>query len=227
MAATFVNFSDRGPPGYRSDRSPPLAKGSGEPESGLGLAGHGRRITDFLRFDGSWPDVKKRGCPGGSRRSVSLKDMGVASRFLISRRTFSMCYIGAMKTDSSPFELWALASGEIMQLSRRLHQPKADEMRGMLLEIREELNLGAAQLGAILGVPRSTVRKWLEGTRCPSGCAPRLIWLLHGLVFEQGVPMNMLSWLFWKRATPAPNGGNQRGAGIHEGMEIGPAPKAE
>lgn len=92
-----------------------------------------------------------------------------------------------------------LPSGEYMQASNQLFQPGPEELRRMLAEIRNELGLSISMLGAVLGAPRVTVRKWFSGERNPTGASRRLIWLLHTRLFAPDVLEEPGAWLKWTR----------------------------
>lgn len=57
--------------------------------------------------------------------------------------------------------------------------PKREEIRHMLLELRQKLHWSQELTAGVLGVPLVTLRRWENGTRRPSGAARKLIFLLH------------------------------------------------
>ena len=75
--------------------------------------------------------------------------------------------------------------------------PDNGEFRQMLGELREELQLPVAGLAAVLGVPRITLRRWLNGSRQPCGAARRLVWLLHTAQHSPDTLRQPGVWLAW------------------------------
>ncbi len=69
----------------------------------------------------------------------------------------------------------------------------------MLGELRADLELPVAGLAAVLGVPRITLRRWMNGTRQPSGAARRLVWLLHTAQRSPDTLKQPSAWLAWGR----------------------------
>lgn len=96
-----------------------------------------------------------------------------------------------------------LPSGEYMQASNQLFQPGAEELRRMLEEIRKELGLSISMLGAVLGAPRVTLRKWFSGERNPTGASRRLIWLVHARLFHPETLEEPGAWLKLTRSSLA------------------------
>ena len=90
-------------------------------------------------------------------------------------------------------------SGEFLGLAGKVHQPCNAEVRAMLEKLREALGISVAALAALLGVPRITARRWLNGSRSPSGAAKRLIWLLYTSATEPEALADGRNWLEWKR----------------------------
>ncbi len=69
----------------------------------------------------------------------------------------------------------------------------------MLEKLREALGISVAALAALLGVPQITARRWLNGTRSPSGAAKRLIWLLYTSATAPETLTDGRNWWEWKR----------------------------
>jgi len=88
-------------------------------------------------------------------------------------------------------------SGELMSELANIFAPNPEQIRRMLFELRSRLAWSQAYLGAVLGVPKATLRKWELGQRNPSGAAKKLIWLLHALFLNPGAARNdrdIASW---------------------------------
>ena len=62
--------------------------------------------------------------------------------------------------------------------------PDTEAIRHMLIELRTKLKWPRYFAAVVLGVPASTLAKWENGTRNPSGAAKKLIFLLHALVVD-------------------------------------------
>lgn len=92
-----------------------------------------------------------------------------------------------------------LPSGEYSQLSRALLRPTPTETREMLFTLRKRLGTTTAGLGAVLGVPLATVRKWLSGERNPSGAGRRVIWILYTATVSPKTLAEPGAWLGWSR----------------------------
>jgi hypothetical protein len=91
------------------------------------------------------------------------------------------------------------ASGEFLGLVNGIHQPTKAEVRAMLEKLREALGISVAALAALLGVPRITARRWLNGSRSPSGAAKRLIWILYTSATAPETLADGRNWLEWRR----------------------------
>jgi hypothetical protein len=91
------------------------------------------------------------------------------------------------------------ASGEFLGLVNGIHQPTKADVRVMLEKLREVLGISVAALAALLGVPRITARRWLNGSRSPSGAAKRLIWILYTSATAPETLADGQNWLSWKR----------------------------
>jgi DNA-binding transcriptional regulator YiaG len=89
--------------------------------------------------------------------------------------------------------------GELMAETARALAPCADELRGMLRELRERTGFSRAGVAALLGVPKGTLRRWEGGSRTPSGAARRLIWLVRCALFEPNRITNTEQLITWGR----------------------------
>jgi DNA-binding transcriptional regulator YiaG len=89
--------------------------------------------------------------------------------------------------------------GELSNTLVVAFQPSAAETHEMLRRLRVATGLPVATLAALLGVPKVTVRSWLDGKRAPSGAAKRLIWLLTVEAIDPGKLVEDGSWLEWTR----------------------------
>jgi DNA-binding transcriptional regulator YiaG len=92
----------------------------------------------------------------------------------------------------------AISGESASELARGL-APCAEELRGMLRDLRERANLSRAYLAALLGVPKETLRRWEDGSRSPSGAARRLIWLMRCALFEPDRITNTEQIITWGR----------------------------
>ncbi len=92
-------------------------------------------------------------------------------------------------------------SGAMAQHFNRLFRPASAESRQQLLQLKEHWGLSVASMGALLGVGRSTARRWIAGQRNPSAAAQRLIWWVFNATFKPEVLQEPGAWLMWKKAT--------------------------
>jgi DNA-binding transcriptional regulator YiaG len=90
--------------------------------------------------------------------------------------------------------------GDTYEMLERSLAPSAEEVRGILLRLRSELNWPRSALAAFLGVSRDVVRRWETGERNASGAARRLIWLLNLLVRHPEKLTNGLDLIVWGKA---------------------------
>lgn len=91
-------------------------------------------------------------------------------------------------------------SGESGLRLAKLLAPTLEDTAVMLRMLRQRMKLSQAALGAVLGVPKHTLRRWEQGTRNPSGAARRLIWVMWRSQLELGLPDDLLGWVSWLRA---------------------------
>lgn len=87
--------------------------------------------------------------------------------------------------------------GEFYQDIRELASPAPEEVRQMLLQIRQERRWPHAYMAAVLGVSKEVLRKWLSGERHPTGAAKKLIWLLHDILCHGGKVHNHRDIASW------------------------------
>ena len=60
----------------------------------------------------------------------------------------------------------------------------ADDIQGVLINLRYNLNWSRRDMAALLGVSQNVVKAWETGARQPSGAARRLISLMDRMVHE-------------------------------------------
>lgn len=75
--------------------------------------------------------------------------------------------------------------------------PSAARCRRMLGELHKHFQLPAESFAGLLGLPKITMRKWLNGERQLSAAAKRLVWVLHCAVFDPSVLGKLDGWLNW------------------------------
>lgn len=95
-------------------------------------------------------------------------------------------------------QLYFKASGSLAEGTVWLYRPQDEQIREMLTALRNALQLSVPALAALLGVPRITLRRWMNGARRPSGAARRLIWLLHANWLEPEILTKPGAWLSWQ-----------------------------
>ena len=69
--------------------------------------------------------------------------------------------------------------GALCESLASLLAPTAQEVRSMLLEMRERHSLSRPLLASFMGTSRHTIRCWEKGLREPSGPSKRLIQMVH------------------------------------------------
>lgn len=94
-------------------------------------------------------------------------------------------------------EIYKAVSGEFGLQIVKVFGPNAEETRQSLLEMRRRLKWSRAQLAAVLGVPKETLRRWETGARNPCGAARRLIWFMESLLLEPARLLDLPSLLAW------------------------------
>lgn len=116
-------------------------------------------------------------------------------------------------------ELFVARSGQFIGRITKLFAPTGDEVRAMLAEVRKKSGLTTAVLAATLGVPLITARRWLDGSRTPSGAAKRLIWLLFTTQHSPELLSDARAWQEWTGSRfPLPTVENE-----DNGLADGPA----
>lgn len=88
-------------------------------------------------------------------------------------------------------------SGEGFSILQRCMGPSSEEVRDLVLELRDRLKWSRSMLAAMLGVGCDTLRRWETGERNPSGAARRLIWLMHLLLTSPEKLNNGLDLIVW------------------------------
>ncbi len=88
-------------------------------------------------------------------------------------------------------------SGELTLQVAKLLKPSKMETRKTLLTLRRDLKLSRGQMAAILGVCKTTLRRWENGQRQPSAATQKLIWLIHNLCHPSRRAGNLLDIAMW------------------------------
>ena len=88
-------------------------------------------------------------------------------------------------------------SGELTLQVAKLLKPSKMETRKTLLTLRRDLKLSRGQMAAILGVCKTTLRRWENGQRQPSAATQKLIWLIHNLSCPSRRAGNLLDIAMW------------------------------
>ena len=88
-------------------------------------------------------------------------------------------------------------SGELTLQVAKLLKPSKMETRKTLLTLRRDLKLSRGQMAAILGVCKTTLRRWETGQRQPSAATQKLIWLIHNLCHPSRRAGNLLDIAMW------------------------------
>ena len=70
-------------------------------------------------------------------------------------------------------------NGHLCEGLSSLFQPRSEEVRLQLIELRRRYSLSRAHLAAFMGTSRHTVRSWEKGLREPSGPSKRLIQMVY------------------------------------------------
>src|SRR5207249_11879606 len=92
------------------------------------------------------------------------------------------------KTDwviSPPDEIHPTFGGAGLIGLARAFAPRPEEIRRMLLALREQHRWSQGFAASMLGVSMSALVKWEAGTREPRGCAAKMIFLLYGLLIDK------------------------------------------
>jgi hypothetical protein len=88
--------------------------------------------------------------------------------------------------------------GDFWDRLQRHNGPSPEELRAMLVGLRQHLNWSRPMLGALLGVPRDTVRRWESGQRNLSGAARKLVWLVYTAILSpERLGRSLLDIIFW------------------------------
>jgi len=88
-------------------------------------------------------------------------------------------------------------SGELTLQVAKLLKPTKMETRKTLLTLRRDLKLSRGQMAAILGVCKTTLRRWENGQRQPSAATQKLVWLIHNLSCPSRRAGNLLDIAMW------------------------------
>ena len=88
-------------------------------------------------------------------------------------------------------------SGELTLQVAKLLKPTKMETRKTLLTLRRDLKLSRGQMAAILGVCKTTLRRWENGQRHPSAATQKLVWLIHNLSCPSRRAGNLLDIAMW------------------------------
>jgi hypothetical protein len=87
---------------------------------------------------------------------------------------------------SPPDEVHPEWGGEMVgKISELLYAPSAEEIRSMLIALRQQQRWSQAFAAAVLGVTEGAVVKWEAGNRKPNGAAAKLIFFLHSQIVEK------------------------------------------
>lgn len=88
-------------------------------------------------------------------------------------------------------------SGEAFSIIQRCMAPSSEEIRDLLLNLRDRMQWSRSMLAAMLGIGCETLRRWESGERNPSGAARRLIWLMDLLLCHPEKLNNGLDLIVW------------------------------